>query len=621
MTELISPLAAGTESTFGLTKFLDPLRVPPRIRSRWHQDELTITAVRTTVQLHSQLPRTEVWAYEGGFPGPTIEVASGKQIRVSWTNEIEGTIPLTAVHAPIETAPFNSPGYRNPDGSLPPGVGIIDGVADLPSWTVVHLHGARTGGGNDGWAHNAVLKGASQLTEYPNEQPSTTLWYHDHAMAITRYNVYAGLAGMYLIRDEEEDDLDLPRGEHEVPLIITDRNLDTELDGSLSGRLLYKVPSAVTPAGGVGTLPFSGPFTLVNGKIWPHMDTEARWYRFRVLNASNARFYTLNLIDEAGNLTDAADVPYNDAIRQIGTDGGLLPEPAPLPDGGLTIAPAERADLLIDFSRFPGRRLRLTNTHLTAAPERDIMEFRVEDRPRLDFFELPDRISESFVRLEHGTTLPDDHDHVYVAMVPPGSAGEVHPQMWELRELTDPAEIPTTFPTSGVIQLTDPHSGKIRTFERVATLFDDTTTLFFNHGRWVVWNLINLGGPDHPLHIHLAEFQALSRKQYATVETPVGLVVTGFDVEKGGTTAPLPVPPDGRPLDKQEQGWKDTYQLAPGEMLTVAGHFDGGTGSFMYHCHILDHEDEGMMRPFVVMPAEAARFHVHRFSGGHGHGA
>ncbi|GAA3865584.1 multicopper oxidase domain-containing protein [Saccharothrix violaceirubra] len=615
MTETVDrsvSVAAGP--TFGLEKFRDPLRIPPVIRPHlsWHQDTLNVTMIRTEVRLHSQLPPTTVWAYDGHFPGPTIDVRSGRRLRITWTNEIEGKIPLIGVQAPITSAPQNAPGFRNPDGTLPAGVTLIDGVADLPSWGVVHLHGARTGGGNDGWAHNALLKGDSQLAEYPNAQPATTLWYHDHAMAITRFNVAAGLAGMYLIRDREEASLRLPSGEHEIPLIIADRNLDTDADGDLTGQLLYKVPFLTTASGQVLHIPFSGPFTLVNGVIWPHLDVEARWYRFRVVNTSNARFYRLRLVDEdTGESLDRH-------VRQIGTDSGLLPRPAALPTGGLLMAPAERADLLIDFARLRGRRLKLTNAQPNAAPEPDIMQFRVEDRERRDRFRLPTTLSPSYVRLHHGTTVPDDHDHIFIALVPPGTGGEGHPGMWELVEVTDPERIPTTLPAPGILQITDPNSGRVRTFERVASLFDDTTSVFIDHDRWAVWNFLQLGGPAHPMHVHLARFQALTRTAYPI--DPATGAAPGFDVAVGGTTTPLPVPGPGRALDPQEEGWKDTYVVGAGEWLTIAGRFDGATGNFMYHCHILDHEDEGMMRPFVVMPREAARFHVHRFGGGHHHG-
>ncbi|MGB3442018.1 MAG: multicopper oxidase domain-containing protein [Actinophytocola sp.] len=607
MTDVITQptqTVTATGPNYGLTKFLDPLRIPPLVRphSWWHQDEITINMTTARTRLHSQLPATTVWAYEGQFPGPTIEVRSGKRLRIAWSNDIEGTIPLVAVQAPLvppNPNPANSPGYRNADGTLPEHVKIIEGVAELPAWTVVHLHGAMTGGGNDGWAHNATLAGHAQLTEYPNVQPSTTLWYHDHAMAVTRFNVHAGLAGLYLVRDREEDTLELPGGDHEIPLIIADRNLDTDPGtGALTGQLLFKVPYVLANG---AMIPFTGPFNVVNGVIWPHLDVDARWYRFRVVNAANSRFYRLNLIDEAGTVR-------NEAVRIIGTDGGLLPKPASVPADGLVLAPAERADVLIDFSRFKGQRLRLTNTG--SAVEPDLMEFRVENRDRHDSFTLPEKVSTSYKRLSHDSPELAEHDHVFVATVPQGTEGEAHPQMWELQEVPD-EEVPAEFPSAGIIQVTDPADGKVRTFRKVASLFDDTNTFFIDHGRWAVWNLIHLGGPTHPMHIHMSQFQLLTRREYSDTE------LTTFDVETGGTTAPLPAPAVGRPLEAYEEGWKDVFQLQAGEWLTVAGLFEGATGQFMYHCHILDHEDEGMMRPFVVHPPEVSRFHIHP---GHPHG-
>ncbi|HET6503140.1 MAG TPA: multicopper oxidase domain-containing protein [Amycolatopsis sp.] len=608
MTDVITqpaPVATPAGPNWGLTKFLDPLRIPRVIRphSWWHADELTVTMTNTRVSLHSQLPETAVWAYEGQFPGPTIEVRRGKLLRVAWTNEIDGTIPLVAVQQTIPAAggvsPVATPGYRNPDGSLRDGVSIIDGVSVLPAWTVVHLHGALTNGGHDGWAHNAVLKGLTQLTEYKNDQQATSLWYHDHGMAVTRFNVHAGLAGMYLIRDDEEDELDLPGGEYEIPLVLSDRNLDTDpATGALTGQMLFKVLST-----GTATVPFTGPFNLVNGVIWPHLEVAPRWYRFRVLNASNSRFYQLRLADDAGTQQSAS-------IRIIGTDGGLLPAPAPLPADGLTLAPAERADLLIDFSGFAGQNLRLTDAGAQGT-EPDLMQFRVESRGRQDGFRLPEKLSTSYVRLQHGTTVPEDHDHVFVALIPPNTMGDGHPQLWELEEIVD-APVPDG---EGIIQLRDPSTGDERTFQMVASMFDDMTSFFINHDRWAVWNFVHLGGPTHPMHIHMTEFQLLTRKKFAT-DPGTGNVVN-FDPQQGRTTAVLETVGDGRPIEQYEEGWKDTFQVAAGEWVTVAGHFAGATGEFMYHCHILDHEDDGMMRPFVVHPPEVAHFHMHHGSAGH----
>jgi spore coat protein A len=177
------------------------------------------------------------------------------------------------------------------------------------------------------------------------------LWYHDHAMGITRFNVYAGLAGLYIIRDHEEAALHLRDGPYEIPLLLQDRNLDTAPDGSLTGRLLHKIED--------GTMEFFGPFTLVNGTTWPYLPVEARHDRLRLLNGSNARIYRLVLLDEGGH-------PSREIIKQIGTDGGLLGKPVDLPRDGLTLAPAERADLLVDFGAVRGQRLTLLNT--TGAP-------------------------------------------------------------------------------------------------------------------------------------------------------------------------------------------------------------------------------------------------------------
>jgi FtsP/CotA-like multicopper oxidase with cupredoxin domain len=587
MTEIIERPAAASAieaPNWGLTKFLDPLPVPPVFRPR-SRETITIPMVVTRQKLHSQLPESTLWTYAGHFPGPTIEVRSGRQLRISWSNEIDGEFPLVAVKGPIASGPTSRPG-RELDQD---GYSIIDGVADLPAWTVTHLHGARTNAGNDGWAHNAGLTGTSQLAEYQNRQQAMPLWYHDHAMAITRFNVHTGLAGMYLVRDDEEDALGLPHGDHEIPLILTDRNLDTDATGALTGQLLFKVPF-IPPDGPM--IPFSGPFNLVNGVIWPHLDVDARWYRFRLLNAANSRFYTLNLVDEN-------NVPVNDAVRLIGTDGGLLPAPAPLPNGGLAVAPAERFDVLIDFSRFKGQKLKLRNADPGLGTiEPDVMEFRVDGRAKHDPFTLPEKISTSYVRLQHGTTLPEDHDHVWVALL---LNAEGHPEMWDLQEVdADPGG-------PGIVQLQDPNGG-LRTFRMNGRLFDDTTGIFIDHDRWAVWNLVHLAGrpPAHPIHIHLTEFQALFRRSFKTT----------FDPAAERTTTAIEGFTDV-PLEKYEEGWKDTIIVNPGQWVSVAGRFGGGTGEFMFHCHILDHEDEGMMRPFVVHPPQVAKFHVH--PGGHHH--
>jgi o-aminophenol oxidase len=576
-TSLQAPGAAEVE--LGLTKFLDPLRIPP---VRKPHDSLEVTMRATHAQLHSELPPTPVWAYDGHFPGPTIEVRSGRRLRVAWRNRITGGYPATAVNLPSADM---TPGPGR-DGAAPRAE-----VEALPPWTVVHLHGARTGGGNDGWTENAILPGLAQLSEYPNDQPSTTLWYHDHAMAVTALNVMAGLAGMYIIRDDEEAALHLPRGDHEIPLIVCDRNLDTDEHDEYTGDLLYKkaiLPPPPVPNPMVVVQPFSGPFTLVNGVIWPHLDVEARWYRFRLVNASNLRPYNFQLRDEDGELVHGA-------LHQIGSDGGLLPAPVALDD--LTLQPAERADVLIDFRAFRGTSLTLVDTLPpptgpgTSTANPDVMQFRVRSWPVHDHFRLPATLSPSFERLTHDN-LPE-HEHRWLALT---LITGKHPEMWEMIEIEDD-EVPPVLPVDGIVQVKLP--GKpVKTLKRVSRDFKDAANFYVEQDGWEQWKIINLSPVllpiPHPIHVHLVRFQALSRDVYD---------ISTFDSGVGGTSTPIAYTSAGT-LSPGEQGWKDTIRVGPKEVVSIAARFGGGSGRFMYHCHILEHEDEGMMRTFVVVPEE-----------------
>ncbi|WP_030373701.1 O-aminophenol oxidase PhsA [Streptomyces rimosus] len=580
----------------GLTPFIDALRVPPVLRPGRKEALRGIDIDQTTtwVRLHSELPPTKVWAYDGHYPGPTIEVRRGRRLRVNWNNRLTGAHPVTAFEAKQAVGappPTDEPGRRG-DGTL------LDGVAALPPWTVTHVHGAVTGGGNDGWSENAVLPGDTQRAEYPNDHRATAWWYHDHAMDITRWNVFAGLTGMYLIRDDEEDMLHLPSGRREIPLVIQDRNLDTDAEGRLTGRLLHKtLIGRLDKEGRNVTQPFVGPYTLVNGVIWPYAGVEACWYRFRVLNAANSRTFRLRLVD------NATGVPVTGAVWQIGSDGGLLPRPVP-GDEELSVAPAERMDVLVDFARLRGRTLRLVNADPRVAYP-DVMQFRVGAARVPDPFVLPQVISPSFERLTHGSVPA--HEHRLIALTPPGAVGNYHPEMWEMQEVPE-AEV--RIPSEGVIQIRGAN-GTVRTYRRTARMFDDALGHLIRHGDWEQWSFLNLGGISHPMHLHLVDFQVLARHRYpADPNTP-------YDRDLGGTRAPLDHGGQ-EPISPGDQGWKDVIQVPPGEMVNVIGRFQGATGRFMYHCHILEHEDMGMMRPFVVMPREVLKFH-HHAPGGHGH--
>ncbi|MFF0752163.1 O-aminophenol oxidase PhsA [Streptomyces sp. NPDC004267] len=613
--------------TSEIEPYADPLTVPPVLRPGVDDtpEEIEIALRPTWVRMHRQLPPTLMWGYEGSVPGPTIEVRRGQRIRVAWTNRIPkgSEYPVTAVEVPRtdgQPDPHNRPGR---EGAEP-----VKEVAALPAWAVTHLHGAQTGGGNDGWTDNGIGFGDAQLSEYPNDHQAVHWWYHDHAMNITRWNVYAGLVGTYLVRDEEEDALGLPSGERELPLVLADRNLDTDEDGRLNGRLLHKTTRLVAAHPETGkpvALPFFGPYTTVNGTIWPYLDVEDGWYRFRLVNASNARTYDLVLVDED-------DRPVSGAVHQIGSDGGLLPRPASFdfeegPQGAgdvatLTISPAERFDLLIDFRGYAGRTLRLVNK----APGREpgvadaalnvpypqVMEFRVGEAAEPDGFELPALLSGSFRRYDHARI---EHGHRLVVLTPPTTVGGGgHPEIWEMEEVPEHEQAAVRVPVNGVIQV-QAADGKVRTYRRTARTFNDGLGFTIGEGSYEQWSFLNLGPAPvlHPMHIHLADFQVMAREAY---------VADGFDATVGGTLAPVrcdterpvPVPPN-------EQGWKDVFRVPGGELVRVMGRFDGAYGRFMYHCHLLEHEDMGMMRPFVVMPPEVLPL-GHGHAGGHddGHG-
>jgi spore coat protein A len=583
-------------SGHALAKFLDPLHIPPVITvpaDKPHKS-LHITMRPASVLLHSQLPSTCVWTYNGSFPGPTIKVRSGQSVHASWENALTGAFPISAVNVPVASATAG-PGRD--------GAALSADVAALPPWTVVHLHGARTNAWNDGWTENAALPGSLQRSEYPNGQRATTLWYHDHAMGITRLNVMAGLVGMYLIRDGEEDALHLPHGRREVPLIICDRNLDTDARGNLTSQLLYKI---IVNADGL-SIPFLGPFTLVNGVIWPHLEVDACWYRFRVLNASNQRTYRLALHDEHG-------APVAGALHQIGTDGGLLPKPAALDE--LTLAPAERADILIDFSAFRGRSLVLANTlapvipGIPTTPNPDVMQFRVRAAQFDDNFVLPGTIATSFVRLSHDA-LPKDHAHRWIVLT---LLNGRHPQMWEMDEIDQP---PAGLPVDGIVQV-QLAGGTVKTLRRASRSFRDAANFYVTYDGWETWNILSLSPLVHPIHLHLVEFQTIGvgRQRFN---------IQSFDNTAGGTSTPVVYEEPGV-LDASDQGWKDTIRVGRpdgGELVTIAARFGGGTGRYMYHCHILEHEDEGMMSTFIVTPKEVMTvdpLHGPMHEGGHSHG-
>lgn len=577
-----------------LTPFLNELRIPPTLRPKG-SGVMTVDIVERRVRLHAQIPLTPLWTYEGHFPGPTIETRRGQRIRIAWANKLHGGIPVRGVWVPpsgpgLGVLPYNTPGA--PDGTSRPE------VANLTGWTSVHLHGGDQHAISDGSPDSAVTPGSAQLAEYPGDLEATHLFYHDHAMPVTALNVLAGLAGHYIVRDEQEDRLGLPKGDQEIPLAIADVNFDTDANGRLTGQILAK-RIVLDPAPSPGTMPtalqFMGPYTMVNGVVWPYLSVEARRYRFRVLNIALSRSYRLVVVDEE------TGQPVRGAMTLIGTDMGLLDKPVVI-DEALSLSPAERADILIDFSAFPGKRLKLVNTVPNAPAGTpvppaalaypDVMQFRVEQRQKSSP-RIPTTLSGTFKRLT-ADDIPQDVVERFVMLA--WDKTGLMPQIWELKE-TDAL----TPQGDGVVQLA--LAGGQRTFRRSASVFEDAPNFFAAAQSWEKWTFISVGPPNlpvvHPMHIHAIKFQVLER---------YSVDGSGLDPTFGGTRRPITVKAK-LPIVPEESGWKDTVAVTANSMVTVLGHYGKQTGRYMYHCHVLDHEDEGMMRPILVMPSSVLDIH------------
>src|SRR6476659_2686644 len=592
--------------TSPLTPFVDPLPLPRRVLAAEEAGHLTVRMRTGSHRFHRDLPESPVWGYDGGVPGPTIEAERHTPVRVEWINEIEGTLPIAVTVAPSETnddglpvqcMPGLSGGSRDPD------------AASLPGFTVVHLHGGLTAAPYDGWAENIFAPGQHAVSDYSMDQRAALLWYHDHVMGVTRFTVYAGLAGLWIVRDEHERALDLPEGPpFEVPLLLQDRNFD-EAEGRLTGGLVHKTDP--------GTMEAFAPFTTVNGKVWPILDVQPALYRLRVINGSNAR--TFRLVPMRNGHQEL------DRISQIGTDGGLLREPVQVPAQGLVLAPAERADLLVNFSDLPpGTELTLLNTATAPfagdpfppegaaeaanldglLPYPEVMRFRVEPGPSVEG-QLPRELSSDFER-----PAPADLNgavHRAVALVEQELEGATN--MLTMRELAAVAEDDSTEPLITVVQ--GDSEGRDRTIARyrtVASHFEDTVTFFPTAGRYEVWKFINLTGDTHPMHIHLSPFQVLSRHPI-TVTVPEGGITDGATaaVVREGRSPDDALTHD---LDANELGLKDTVRVNPREIVELAVRLETYSGRYMYHCHILEHEDRDMMRPIVVMPEALMPFMV-----------
>ncbi len=488
---------------------------------------------------HRDLPSTKMWGYNRVWPGPTFEVRKGQPFSVEWINQ------LPAKHfLPID----------------PTIHGSEEGVPEVR--TVTHVHGALvlpdSDGYPDAWVTSDGKAGSARAANpchYPNDQEARMLWYHDHAMGSTRLNIHAGLAGMYLIRDDEEDALNLPSGKFEIPLLIQDRSFNQD------GSLFY-------PAVQNGTKPvwmqeFFGDSICVNGKATPYLEVEPRKYRFRMVNGSNARFYHLTLVPAGARGKPNGQPVDAPPFHQIGSDGGLMPRPDEL--HSLIVSPGERFDLIVDFTEHKGSNFALINdapapyTRGGEVVPTDVMLFKVT-KP---------------LSGKDTSSLPDD----LVPFVPLNPAHAVRERALSLTEMDRPSDGYTMIGLLG---------GK---------RWDDPVTEDPKAGSMEIWSFANTTGDVHPIHVHLVRFQVLNRQPFdvKTYLQSGKLVLTG-----------IPMPPE----TNERPAWKDTIKTYPGYITRVIQKFDLPAGTpttpgqefrYVWHCHILEHEDNEMMRPYNII--------------------
>ncbi len=554
-------------------------------------------------------PKTTVWGYQGtakdaltganlgvvsGTPGCTIEATQGVPVKVKWVNNLVDSAgnPLK-YFLPVDSTIH----WANPNG-LPMGTmnmaaSSSTGASALsPVPIVTHLHGGEVPSTSDGfpdsWYTPDGKHGPAYTTEestdpnaavyiYPNTQPPTTLWYHDHALGLTRLNVLSGLAGFYIIRNQPDPIAQmLPGGAYDMPLVLQDRSFYT------NGSLYYPDVGNYPDVHPVWQPSFLGDTIIVNGLAWPNMNVDQGVYRFRILDGSNSRFYQLALSNR---------MPFT----IICSDGGYLKTPVQLTSK--LIAPAERIDILVDFSNVPaGTKIVLKDASVVNTPSNQNNQMMPTTPSQTN---LTGDLMQFTVTAKQGAPAPN-----LPANLNPTLAG--------------------SFPT-----LPEPSKTRILTLTGV-TGDNGNKQLLLDGQDWSApisenpqvgstedWVIVNPMMEVHPIHLHLIQFQVVSRQsfdatsymaEWTRLNGPVPLENATVNVE---SLAPY-MTGSPKAADPSEQGWKDTVIVNPGEVVTIRARwtqedgsafpFDASAGpGYVWHCHLLEHEDNEMMRPYVVL--------------------
>jgi spore coat protein A len=538
-----------------LTPFLDELPIPPALTGA--SQSLTISQTRYFFHDRWKNAPIPVWGYQGGaktsgYLGPTIVAQKGTPTTVTYANALptKHLLNVDPTLMQMRGKPVNSRILTHLHG------GHIEPLEDGNPYA-----GGRLASGQ---VVPDFLSGQTQKAIYRNDQEAALIWYHDHALGITRLNVMAGLAGAYLVRDSVDNGTGgdfsafgggtLPSGNYEVPLVIQDRAFAKD------GRIKY--PAQWTPE-------FFGDVVCVNGKVWPFKPVGPGKYRMRILNGSNSRFYNLQLTGGA-------------TMTQIGTDGGFLQAPVPIPK--LLIAPGERADVVFDFTGTSG------NVHLidTALPPTTVSPSTPLQRSEIMRFVVDPAVPVPDVTLP--TQLRTD---AFSVPVPPDQT-TIPERLLTLEErLAGP--VPTALVLNGM------------RFGEVNAQGNRIVTEQPKSGETEVWTLINISADSHPMHLHLPQFEVLERRQLNAAAYQADLdaarAAAGGPVDANGNLVnPDPTPHLGaqEPVDDNEKGPKDTVRANPAQITKIKVNFDI-LGKYVWHCHILEHEENDMMRPIDVV--------------------
>lgn len=623
-----------------LRKFVQPLRglgpagipvLTPDQKTYPGVDYYEVALGTFTDQLHPDLPKaTQLYGYaDANNPnfkhlGGLIVAQQGTPVRMRFVNQLPATHIL-----PVDT-------------TIP---GAETGQAQ--NRAAVHLHGGHipwiSDGGPFHWFAPDGTTGPSMVKwlpdnngnlttdhYYPNRESSRLMWYHDHAVGITRLNAYAGLATGYVIRDGVEASLIKPDGSglpdlaenggREIPLIIQDKIFKRVADqwGS-PGDLWYSDAYDPTrwPVGVGGAPPypsavpeFSGDTMLVNGSVYPFVDVEPRRYRLRILNACNTRFCRLQLFYALGSAFPDSTEPDltkpGPKFRMIGNECGFL-DGSVLPRGvmlrNILLAPAERGDIIVDFSKVPpGAILILCNDAPAPYPAGDPRNDYYPGAPNNPTISKPGfgPNTRTLMQFRVGKRVGAPDPRLKLALPPAKPAMHVP---WGVTDLPPGVRVRD-------LTLNEDFDTYGRLIQRVGTNvrlhppsfgrdYLDPVTERVKRNSTEVWRIFNLSADTHPMHFHMVNAQIISRQTF-DMKTFNG---------KPTFTGPA-VPPQ-----PYERGWKETVRMNPGECTTIIMTFDlpanppgiriptsprTGGYEYVYHCHILEHEEHDMMRPLVV---------------------